>query len=408
MAQINSSNTGTQGIKTIRDLELKDKVLFLRLDLNVPMEGSKITDDTRIRASLPTVQYALEKEAHVVVSSHLGRPKSAADRQYSLEPVAKRLAELLSVEVILVEEPEADAVKPLVMGLKRKQIIMLENIRFFPGETKNDESFAAQLAEFTDVYVNDAFGASHRAHASIDALPKLVKNRGIGFLIEKEIQMLDRLLTQTQHPYIAVMGGSKVSDKIDVIENLIDKVDGFIIGGAMAYTFLKAQGHGVGKSLVEADKVSYAREMIARMEARGKSLYLPEDHVVAPEFSASQGEVTSGVAIPEGLMGLDIGPKTIAKYKTVLSEAKTIFWNGPMGVFEKPGFAKGTFAVAQALADNPGLKIVGGGDSAAAAEASGLASQMTHISTGGGASLEYLQGDRLPGLEVVRNRKGTP
>lgn len=407
MAQVNSSNTGTQGIKTIRDLELKDKVLFLRLDLNVPMEGTTITDDTRIRASLPTVQYALEKEAHVIISSHLGRPKTAADKQYSLEPVAKRLAELLGVEVILVEEPEADAIKPLVMGLKRKQIIMLENIRFFAGETKNDESFAAQLAEFTEVYVNDAFGASHRAHASIEALPKLIKNRGIGFLIEKEIQMLDRLLTSTQHPYIAVMGGSKVSDKIDVIENLIDKVDGFIIGGAMAYTFLKAQGHGVGTSLVESEKVSYAREMIARMEARGKSLYLPEDHLVASEFSATQGEVTPNVAIPEGKMALDIGPKTISKYRTVLSEAKTIFWNGPMGVFEKPGFSKGTFAIAEALAQNPGLKIVGGGDSAAAAEASGLAGKMTHISTGGGASLEYLQGDRLPGLEVVRNRKGT-
>lgn len=408
MTQINSSNTGTQGIKTIRDLELKDKVLFLRLDLNVPMEGTKITDDTRIRASLPTLQYALEKEAHIVIASHLGRPKTAADKQYSLEPVAKHLAELMGVEVILVEEPESDAIKPLVMGLKRKkQVIMLENIRFFAGETKNDESFAAQLAEFTDVYVNDAFGASHRAHASIEALPRLIKNRGIGFLIEKEIQMLDQLLTETKHPYIAVMGGSKVSDKIDVIENLIDKVDGFIIGGAMAYTFLKAQGHGVGKSLVEADKVNYAREMMARMEARKKSLYLPEDHIVAPEFAATQGEITKTVAVPEGSMGLDIGPKTIEKFKTVLSEAKTIFWNGPMGVFEKPAFSKGTFAIAEALANNPGLKIVGGGDSAAAAEASGFADKMTHISTGGGASLEYLQGDRLPGLEVVRNRKGS-
>ncbi len=409
MNQVNSSNTGLVGIKTIRDLELKGKILFLRLDLNVPMDKGLITDDTRIRASIPTIQYALEQQANLVISSHLGRPKSAGDSEFSLEPIAKRLAELMSIEVILVEEPEADAIKPLVMGLKgKKQVIMIENIRFFLGETKNDESFAAQMAEFTDVYVNDAFGASHRAHASIDALPKLIKNRGIGFLIEKEIQMLDRLLDKPQHPYIAVMGGSKVSDKIDVFENLMDKVDGFIIGGAMAYTFLKAQGLSVGTSMVESDKVSYAREMIARMEARGKSLHLPDDHVVASEFGATQGEITKTSSVPEGLMALDIGPKTIEKYKTVLSEAKTIFWNGPMGVFEKPAFSTGTFAVAEALAKNTGLKIVGGGDSAAAAEASGFAAKMTHISTGGGASLEYLQGDRLPGLEVMRNRKGTP
>lgn len=406
MIKIDSSNTGLSSIKTIRDLELKDKILFLRLDLNVPMDKGQITDDTRIRASLPTLQFALEKGAKVVVSSHLGRPKSKGDKQFSLEPVAKKLAELIQSEVILVEEPEADAIKPLVMGLKRNQVIMLENIRFFDGETKNDDAFAAQLAEFTDVYVNDAFGASHRAHASIDALPKLIRNKGIGFLIEKEIQMLDRLLTGTQHPYIAIMGGAKVSDKIDVIENLMDKVDGFIIGGAMAYTFLKAQGLGVGTSLVEAEKLNYAREMMARIEARGKSLYLPEDHIIAPEFAATAGQVTTGVAIPEGQMGLDIGPKTIQKFKTVIAEAKTIFWNGPMGVFEKPAFSQGTFAVAQAMAENQGIKIVGGGDSAAAAEASGFADRMTHISTGGGASLEYLQGDRLPGLEVVRNRKG--
>lgn len=409
MNPVNSSNTGLVGIKTIRDFELNDKILFLRLDLNVPMEDGKITDDTRIRATLPTIQYALEKGAYIVISSHLGRPKSAKDKEFSLEPVAKHLAELMSIEVILVEEPEADAIKPLVMGLKgKKQVIMIENIRFFEGETKNDQGFAAQMAEFTDVYINDAFGASHRAHASIDALPKLIKNRGIGFLIEKEIQMLDRLLVKTEHPYIAVMGGSKVSDKIDVIENLMDKVDGFIIGGAMAYTFLKAQGLSVGTSLVEADKVNYAREMMARLEARGKSMHLPEDHIVAKEFKAESGEVTPGAAIPEGSMGLDIGPKTIEKYKSVISHAKTIFWNGPMGVFERPAFAKGSFAIAEALAKNTGLRIVGGGDSAAAAEASGFADKMTHISTGGGASLEYLQGDRLPGLEVVRNRKGTP
>lgn len=398
------SSQGLKGIKTIRDFELTGKVLFLRLDLNVPIDEGKITDETRITASLPTIKYALEKGAKIVMASHLGRPKTAADKQYSLEPVAKRLSELLGVEVILFDEPKSDAIKPLLVGLKKNQAILLENVRFEPGETKNDTEFAQVLASYSQVYINDAFGASHRAHATIAALPELMKEKGIGFLIEKEIQMLDQLLENPGHPYLAIMGGAKVSDKIAVIEKFMDIVDGFIIGGAMAYTFLKAKGLPVGKSLVETEKLNYAREMIARLEARGKTLLLPVDHMVTTDIASGQGQITGGVQIEEGWMGVDIGPQTIRNFEAAIKEAKTIFWNGPMGVFETQAYSRGTFAVAKALAQNPNTKIVGGGDSAAAAEASGFADKMTHISTGGGASLEYLQGDKLPGLEVVRQR----
>lgn len=394
---------GLKGIKTIRDFELNDKVLFLRLDLNVPIEGGKITDETRITASLPTIQYALEKGAKVVMASHLGRPKAFGDKKYSLEPVANRLTELLKREVVLVEDPKSEAVKHLLNGLKKNQVILLENLRYEPGETENSEEFAQTLASYSQVYINDAFGASHRAHASIDALPRLMKNRGIGFLIEKEIKMLDQLMENPKRPYIAIMGGAKVSDKIDVIEKLMNVVDGFIIGGAMAYTFLKAKGLPVGKSLVEQDKVGYAKEMMARIEARNKTLLLPVDHQVTTDIASNKAQASE--AIGETFMGVDIGPKTIQNYATAINNAATVFWNGPMGIFENPAYAQGTFAIAKALAESKATKIVGGGDSAAAAEASGYAEKMTHISTGGGASLEYLQGDRLPGLEVLRPAK---
>lgn len=397
--------SGLKGIKTIRDFDLNEKVVFLRLDLNVPIKDGKITDETRIRESLTTIKYAIEKGAKLVMASHLGRPKTAEDKQYSLEPVAKNLSEHLGMEVILVEEPKSDAVKHLISGLRKNQAILLENLRFEAGETKNDPEFAQALASYTQVYINDAFGASHRAHASISALPEMVKDKGIGFLIEKEIMMLDKLIENPQHPYLAIMGGAKVSDKIDVIEKLMNVVDGFIIGGAMAYTFLKAKGLPIGKSLVEADKISYAREMMQRMEVRGKTMLLPVDHLVTTDFKSGKGEYTKDANIDENFMAVDIGPKTIQNYVTAINGAKTIFWNGPMGVFETKGFEKGTFAIAQALAENTGMKIVGGGDSAAAAEASGFAKQMSHISTGGGASLEYLQGDKLPGLEVLRPKK---
>jgi phosphoglycerate kinase len=401
---MSATSPGLRGLKSIRDFDLNDKVVFLRLDLNVPLEHGKITDLTRIRESLPTIKYALEKGAHLVMASHLGRPKSAEDRQFSLEPVAKELSHQLGIEVILFDEPKSDALRPLLKSLKKDQAILLENLRFEPGETKNSTEFAQALASYTDVYINDAFGACHRAHATIVALPELVKLRGIGFLIEKEITMLDGLLHSPKSPYLAVMGGSKVSDKIGVIEKFMDVADGFLIGGAMAYTFLKAQGKPVGKSLVETEKINYARELLARCEARNKTVLLPVDHMITQDLASGHGELTKDANIPEGWAGVDIGPQTIRNFSAAISKAGTVFWNGPMGVFEKPEFSKGSFAIAKALAESPCNKIVGGGDSAAAAEASGYASKMTHISTGGGASLEYLQGDRLPGLEVLRER----
>lgn len=395
---------GLRGIKTIRDFELEGRVVFLRLDLNVPMDNGKITDENRITASLPTIKYCLEKGAKLVMASHLGRPKSADDKKYSLEPVGKRLQELLGVEVILVEEPDSDAPKHLLQSLKKNQAILLENVRFEPGETEDSIEFAQKIANYTDVYINDAFGASHRAHATIHALPSVMKEKGIGFLIEKEIQMLDSLLQNPKRPYLAIMGGAKVSDKIAVIERLMDVVDGFVIGGAMAYTFLKAKGLPVGKSLVESDKLKYAKEMIERIEAREKTILLPVDHVVTTSLTDAAGAKVAK-DIGENEMGVDIGPLTIKNYSAAIREAGTIFWNGPMGVFETPAFAKGTFGVAAAIAESQATKIVGGGDSAAAAEASGHAAQMTHISTGGGASLEYLQGDKLPGLEILRSKR---
>lgn len=400
------TSPGLKGIKSVRDLPVEGKVVFLRLDLNVPLDGGRISDETRIRASLPTIQHLLERGAKVVMASHLGRPKTADDRKYSLEPVAARLSELLGAEVILFDDPASDGVKGLLTGLKKGQLVLLENVRFVPGETKNDMEFAQTLASYCDIYVNDAFGASHREHATIHALPSVMKDKGIGLLIEKEVTMLDRLVDQPQRPYLALLGGAKVSDKIAVIEKLMDLVDGFLIGGAMAYTFLKAQGHPVGKSLVEEDRVRYAKEMMARIEAREKTLLLPVDHVVTSSLADTKGlRTTSGAGIGDAELGVDIGPKTLVQFETALREAGTIFWNGPMGVFETPEFSRGTFGVAKAVADSEGIKIVGGGDSAAAAEASGQASRMTHISTGGGASLEYLQGDRLPGLEILRSRR---
>ncbi|MFZ3229765.1 MAG: phosphoglycerate kinase [Pseudobdellovibrio sp.] len=399
-------SSGLKGIKTVRDFELSGKTVFLRLDLNVPIENGKITDESRITATLPTINYILEKGAKLIVASHLGRPISATDIQYSLEPVAVRMSEILNREVVLMAEPSSEGVKHILYGNMKNQIILLENLRFDPGEVENKIELAQQWASYSDIYINDAFGACHRAHASIHAMAEVMPKKGIGFLIEKEIKMLDGLFESVKRPYIAVLGGAKVSDKIPVIEKLINIVDGFIIGGAMAYTFLKAQNVPVGKSRVEADKVKYAKEMIERMEARGKTLLLPVDHVVSSDFgNVANKRTTTSAIIDEKDLGLDIGPKTIKIFTAALEKAGTIFWNGPMGVFENPAFSAGTFAVAKALADSKGIKIVGGGDSAAAAVLSGYADKMTHISTGGGASLEYLQGEKLPGLEILRPRK---
>ncbi|MBN8540401.1 MAG: phosphoglycerate kinase [Deltaproteobacteria bacterium] len=404
--------SGLQGIKLIEDFELKDQRVFIRLDLNVPMKGEpgslEITDDTRIRAALPTIKYAIEKGAKLVLASHLGRPETLADHaKFTLEPVAARLGELLGCEVILIEEPTSDAPKALLPSLKPKQILLLENVRFDKGETKNASELANVIASYTDIYINDAFGASHRAHSTIDALPRLIAKRGCGFLIKKEVENLSMLMTNPQKPFVAIMGGAKVSDKINVIENMIESIDTFLVGGAMAYTFLAAQGHGVGKSRIEKDRLAFARELLERIEVRGKKVLLPVDHIVADDFLApTKIEKCDSPTIPEDRLGLDIGPKTRELFRKEISRAKTVFWNGPMGVFEKPEFAKGSFGVAEALADLAtagGVAVVGGGDSAAAAEASGFADKMTHISTGGGASLEYLEGAKLPGLEALRS-----
>jgi phosphoglycerate kinase len=396
-----------EGIKSIENFQLEDKRLFLRLDLNVPLdEAGAITDDTRIQAALPTIRYAIDKGAKIILASHLGRPKGKPDPKYSLEPVARHLTEVLQKEIILVEESRSHAPRALLAGLKPSQILLLENLRFDPGEEKNDRDFAQWMAGFSDIYINDAFGASHRAHASIVALPELMEKRGLGFLMRKEIEMLDRIRLNPEPPFMTVLGGAKVSDKIEVIEVLMDKVDTLIIGGAMAYTFLASQGVAVGASLVEKDKIRFAGDLIARARSRGKRLLVPVDHRITDDIkNASALRATDSAAIPEGWMGVDIGPKTAKLYADELHRAKTIFWNGPMGVFENPAFAEGTFAVARAITATSALSVVGGGDSAAAAQASGLADKFSHISTGGGASLEFIQGDRLPGVEALRAPK---
>ncbi len=396
------------GIKSIENFQLEDKRLFLRVDFNVPIKDGQISDDTRIQAAFPTLKYAIEKGAKIVLASHLGRPKKPEDRKrMSMEPVAHHLTELLHKEVILVDEPSSEAPKALLAGLKPSQIILLENLRFDEGEESNSREFAQCLADYTDVYINDAFGASHRAHASIAALPSLVAQRGIGFLMKKEIEMLDRVRFDHENPYVAIMGGAKVSDKIDIIEMLVDQVDSLIVGGAMAYTFLAAKKLSIGQSLIEKDRVKFAGELIQRMEARGKKLLLPVDHVVVPSFEkVTERRTTEGDAISEGWMGVDIGPKTLNLFVQEIARARTVFWNGPMGVFETKELSDGTFGVAKAMAENTAaMTIVGGGDSAAAANASGYANQMSHISTGGGASLEYLQGEKLPGIEALREPK---
>ncbi|RME16636.1 MAG: phosphoglycerate kinase [Bdellovibrio sp.] len=391
-------------IQCIDRIDIREKQVFLRLDLNVPLKDGVIQDDTRIQASLPTIRYALEQEAKLVLASHLGRPKGPGDlKRLSLEPVAQALGQLLGVEVIFVEQPNSEAPKALLPTLKPNQLILLENLRFDADETANGEGLAQAIAEYTEVYVNDAFGASHRAHASIVGVPALVKQKAMGFLIQKEVRALEKLLYHAESPFVILMGGAKVSDKIELIENLLDKSDALLVGGAMAYTFLKAQGVCVGDSLVEVDKVSYAKQLLERLSLRDEKLYLPKDHVVASHLE-ERPQVVEG-EIPEGLKGFDIGPQTIQEYSEILKNARTIFWNGPMGVFEKETYSKGTFSLAKVIAENQqAFSLVGGGDSAAAAKASGYAEKMSHISTGGGASLEFLEGRPLPGLEALKKK----
>ena len=396
-----------KGIKSIEDFNLKDKRVFLRLDLNVPIKDGVVQDMTRIDASLPTIRYALDHGAKLVVASHLGRPEAGQFDKFSLEPVARVLGEKLEAEVILVESPESEAPKALLRSLKPNQFILLENLRFHKDETENGSDLVNAILEYTDIYINDAFGASHRAHASVVGIPERLNQKGAGFLMKKEIEMLDTVLHHPTSPFVLLLGGAKVSDKIPVIEKLIDRTDKLIVGGAMAYTFLAALDVTLGNSLVERAKIKYTKELIDRIRSRGKKLILPVDHRVVRDIKKIETlKITEDVKIDDGWLGVDVGPKTEGLFVQELAGAKTVFWNGPMGVFETKEYSSGTFSVARALSRlSSATTIVGGGDSAAAMNASGYASSVSHISTGGGASLEFLQGDRLPGVEALRGPK---
>ncbi len=398
-----------QGIRTIRDLPIENKRVFLRVDFNVPLDGSTITDDSRIREALPTIQHALERGSRLVCASHLGRPKKGPDPKFSLEPCAKRLAELLGQEVSLPDDCIGDSAKKVVYDLRGGQVCLLENLRFHAEEEKDDEAFCRDLASLADAYVDDAFGSVHRAHASVYGLAKLFRDRGCGFLLEKEIASLGRIITTPEKPYVAVLGGAKVSDKIAVVESLLERVSSLVIGGAMANTFLAARGKNMQASLVEADKLPLARSLLDKARERGVEVLLPVDVVVAASTAAVSGRTVSVDDVPQGTMALDIGPKSVDLFSKVFVAAKTIFWNGPMGLFEKDPFANGTFAIARAMADSRAFTVVGGGDSAAAVNAAGgdIAKKMKHISTGGGASLELIEGKKLPGIEVLRSSEGT-
>jgi len=393
---------------SIRDLDLAGRRVFIRVDFNVPLENGVVTDDTRIRASVATIRYALDKGATAILASHLGRPKGQVNPKYSLKPVAPKVAELLGRPVSFAPDCIGDAAKSVVDEAHRAGggVVLLENLRFHPEEEKNDAAFARQLASLTDLYVNDAFGAAHRAHASVEAITHVVGKAAAGLLMEKELEYLGRVLTSPDRPLVAILGGAKVSDKLEVIENFLSRVDRLIVGGAMAYTFLKSRGLPVGRSLVEDDKIDLVRDIEAKAKARGLQLGLPVDHVVAPKLEAGAPSETLDVDDPKigDRMGLDIGPKTIDLYASMIGDAKTVVWNGPMGVFEIPDFAKGTKAVAEAVASVKGTTIVGGGDSIAAVNQAGVAERITHISTGGGASLEFLGGRKLPGVEALADK----
>jgi phosphoglycerate kinase len=392
------------GISTIQDLPIENKKVFLRVDFNVPLEDGKITDDSRIREALPTIKHALERGARLILGSHLGRPKPGKTEGLSLEPCGARLAELLGVEVHLPDDCIGDAPKKVVHDLRAGQICLLENLRFHPEEEKNDEAFAQKLADLAEVYVDDAFGAVHRAHASVFGMAKLFRDRGCGFLLEKEIAALGKLVTGPDKPYVAVLGGAKVSDKIAVVDALLEQATTLVIGGAMANTFLAAQGKNMQASKIEADKLSLARTILEKAKSKKVALLLPDDVVVAQSLEAGAGKVVSVDEVPEHHMALDIGPKSLERFAASFADAKTVFWNGPMGLFEKAPFSGGTFGLAKALAESTAFTVVGGGDSAAAVHAAGgdIASKMSHISTGGGASLELIEGKKLPGIEVLR------
>jgi len=390
---------------TIRDLNLAHHRVFIRVDFNVPLEGSKVSDDTRIRETLPTIQFAIDHSARIVLASHLGRPKGKVDSKYSLKPVAARLSELLKRPVDFSSDCVGSEALGKSKALADGAVLLLENVRFHPEEEANDPGFSKQLADLCDgLYVCDAFGSAHRAHASVVGITKFVKQAAAGLLMEKELSYLGKALTGAEKPFVSILGGAKVSDKIEVVQNLMKIADSMLIGGAMAYTFLKSQGQPIGKSLVENDKLDLAKGLLAEARDRNFKLLLPVDHVVAKSPDGTETKITDIASTPADQMGLDIGPKTVELFAKEISRAKTVVWNGPMGMFEKPAFAKGTLGVAKAVAaatDAGATTIVGGGDSVAAVEQAGVADRISHISTGGGASLEFLAGEKLPGVEAL-------
>ena len=392
--------------KTVRDIDVAGKKVFVRVDFNVPIDADgNVSDDKRIVAALPTIKYLLENNAKVILCSHLGRPKGKVNKEFTLAPVAKRLAELLpDTKITFAEDTIGPSARAAIDALRNGEIVLLENVRFYAEEEKNDPAFAKELASLADVYVSDAFGTVHRAHASTAGIAAYIPAVA-GFLIGKELDIMGKALEDPERPFIAILGGAKVSDKIGVIKNLLTKCDCLVIGGGMAYTFLKAQGHSIGSSLLDSDNIGLASDLLKEAEEKKVAMLLPEDHVIADRFDAeADKKVTDGVDIPDGWMGMDIGPKTIAKYAEAIKKAKTVVWNGPMGVFEFKPFAEGTQKIAEACAECGGVTIVGGGDSASAVKKLGYADKITHISTGGGASLEFLEGKVLPGVAALNDK----
>jgi phosphoglycerate kinase len=395
---------------TIKDLDVQGKRVLMRVDFNVPVKEGVVGDDTRITAALPSINYVLENGGSLILMSHCGRPKGEKNMEFTLKPAADRLAELVDAKVTLAPDVIGPEVKALVDGLKAGEILVLENVRFYKEEegkgctTEEQDTFAKELASYGDVYVSDAFGTAHRAHASMVGVTKYIKQCAAGFLLEKEIEYLGKALENPVKPFVAIIGGAKISGKIDVVTNFLDKCDAILIGGGMAYTFYKAQGKAIGGSLVEDDKVELAGEILKAAEAKGVKLMLPIDNMVADAFSAEANTKVVGDSIEDGWMALDIGPKTIELYCNEVAGAKTVVWNGPMGCFEMEPFAKGTFSVCEAVAKSDSISIIGGGDSVAAVNLSGVADQMSHVSTGGGASLEFMEGKQLPGIVALTDK----